>query len=508
MPMISPDYTILEVLQRWGGFQLATQARVKGALEYHGSCPFCAGSHDSCIVRPQEGTFSHAVRSGGCGRYGDAVDFLMQFCHMGFAQACTELGIDTNNIVSSTPRTTTYDDNAPPPLQWQKTAMTFCERAAKFLWTTHPAAIRARDYLMNERCLSEEIIKLKKLGCCPLAKNGRWYGEDPAEGGFEHWGLTDTDIDNPKILERGTILIPPGIVIPWIQEKQEILWKVEIKRFEDPNNEHRFGQIVGSKNGIYNTDTIDYNEPVMMVESSLCALSIEQVAGDLTAAIATGGTSGGRNRRFYPLLFSLPNVILQSFDNESKGDAGARYWLPLIGEHGFRYRPELAKDPNAMLQLQKQHDNEPILRSWVEWGLEMHELKMRGELPEEIPTKPDPPPQAGDSIAAYASQETFQAFWTNAFTDIEKGFPYQTHGTNPDTLKDYQRFMHVQEIGTPGGRGHVWDDKSIYAQIRRGYVRVALPVPTGHYQGIIPDPDKETQLYPIDQLIPLTKENK
>lgn len=220
---------------------------------------------------------------------------------MSFAEACTELNINSNYSDAQRPASKTYDDNTPPPIAWQKTAMNFCERAAKFLWTTHPAAIRARDYLMTERCLTEQIIREKKLGYCPLMPGGKWYGHDPLQGGFEHWGLKDTDVDSPTVRERGTILIPPGIVIPWTH--QDILWKVEIKRFEDPGNGHRFGQIAGSKNGLYNADTMRYDVPVFMVESSLCALSIEQEASDIATAIATGGTSGGRNRRFFQRYF-------------------------------------------------------------------------------------------------------------------------------------------------------------------------------------------------------------
>lgn len=508
MPMISPYYTILEVLQKWGGYQIATQARVHGILEYQGSCPFCPGSHDSCIVKPSEGTFSHNVRSGGCGRRGDAVDFLMQFLQMNFSQACEELGIDAANYSTTTTSTPVFDDNAPPPLQWQKTAMNFVERAAKFLWTTHPAAQKARSFLLEDQCLTEDILRQKKIGYCPLTRDGRWYGSDPAEGALELWGLSETDINDSKVRDRGTILIPPGIIIPWIQESQEILWKIEVKRFEETDHHRRFRQVAGSKNGLYNTDTIKYDTPLVLVESSLCALSIEQEAGDLVSAVATGGTSGGRNRRFYPLVFSVPNVILQSYDADSKGELGAQYWMPLIGDKGFRYRPELAKDPNDMLKLQHENGNEPILRSWVSWGLEMHELKMHGELQEEIPPKPDPPNASLQRapITAYASQEALEEFWRVQFSAIENNRPYRPLSPEYDIMKTYRQFYHAAEIGTPDGRGRIWDEKSLYEQVQRGYARVALPTPTGRYQHVVVNPYRETKLYPVEELLPLQKE--
>jgi len=71
--------------------------RVRGILEYHSNCPFCGGE-DRFITRPEEGTYSCATRASGCGRFGDMITFLREYCDMSFREACEEIGVDPSEL--------------------------------------------------------------------------------------------------------------------------------------------------------------------------------------------------------------------------------------------------------------------------------------------------------------------------------------------------------------------------------------------------------------------------
>jgi hypothetical protein len=71
---------ILALIERKASIRtVGKPGRVRDVLEIHCNCPWCPGTEDSFIVRPEEGTYSHAIRQGtgsGCGQHGDAIDFL------------------------------------------------------------------------------------------------------------------------------------------------------------------------------------------------------------------------------------------------------------------------------------------------------------------------------------------------------------------------------------------------------------------------------------------------
>lgn len=358
MPTISSKWDIVSLIQYHANVTVAGTATVRGVREIHSDCPWCPGSKDSFIMRPETGQYSHAIRSGGCGRVGDGVDFLVEYCGMTKRQAIEELGLEDVLFAESQPERTRgkYD---PPPKQWQEMGKNFVERAARYLWSSSPEAAEALAYLRS-RGLTDETIKRKKFGCCPLARDGRWYGTDPKEGGLEYWGLRPEDV-NEKIRQRGTVLIPPGIIIPWFEN--EILWKIAIKRLDEPDPDRRYGQVVGSVDALYNLDAIQVGKPAMIVEAEFCAATVEQEAGDLISVVATGSADKGRNPYFVPAL-SLPSCLAQSFDDDEAGRKGARYWL-LLYDHCFRFTPAGAKDPNDMLLVY----NGKFVRNWVEVAL-------------------------------------------------------------------------------------------------------------------------------------------
>jgi hypothetical protein len=119
-------------------------------------------------------------------------------------------------------------------------------------------------------------------------------------------------------------------------------------------------QVPGGSNAIYHADTIRPDLPLVLVEAALDALAIQQEAGDLCAAVATG-TTGGRSIHWISRIAQAPLVLL-AFDADPGGDAPTAYWQAVLQERAQRWRPA-QDDPAAMLE--QGWD----VRAWVMAGL-------------------------------------------------------------------------------------------------------------------------------------------
>ncbi len=89
---------IKALIEREAAIRLVKHSNSKDGPEYHGPCPWCMG-RDRFAVWPSIGRYSCAIRSSGCGRYGDAIDFLRTYPHedaMTYREACDELGLDVD----------------------------------------------------------------------------------------------------------------------------------------------------------------------------------------------------------------------------------------------------------------------------------------------------------------------------------------------------------------------------------------------------------------------------
>jgi len=354
MPTTSLLWDVKSLIERYASIDVVSKATVHGVLEYHSNCPFCGGT-DRFITRPETGQFTCATRSSGCGKHGDAYDFLKLYCNMSHSEALETLGLENNaDFVPATPSKSQQNDKEQPPCKaWQETGKLLVERAQRCLWT--PAGKDMLSYL-HSRGLGDEIIKKKKLGYIPLMKNGDYYADS-----LEHWGL------DPEQVSKDRVRVPNGILIPWFEGDR--LWRLAYKRPNPPKGQNAYGQVLGSGEGLYNVDLIQYDFPAIMVEGELCALSVEQEAGDLIACVATGSCTRARLSAWVAEL-NLASYTLQSFDEDEKGDSGAEYWLEALKGKCQRWSPYVAKDPNDILLKKFLPDRwECTLREWIEAGI-------------------------------------------------------------------------------------------------------------------------------------------
>jgi len=149
--------------------------------------------------------------------------------------------------------------------------------------------------------------------------------------------------------------LPAGVVIPWFNAAQ--LWRVNVRRL---SSEPKYVQVAGGANVLYNTDRLSTGLPALIVEGEFDALTVEQCARDIVAAVATGSTCGARREAFAQQLAGCPAVLV-SFDADEAGDKAAQSWVSEL-RNGRRWRPE-AHDPNDMLV--RSFD----VRAWVLAGL-------------------------------------------------------------------------------------------------------------------------------------------
>lgn len=394
MPTVSTAYDIKSLIEHHARIQVVSDAIVRGVREYHSNCPWCDGK-DRFITRPETGQYTCAIRSSGCGRYGDGIDFLMEYVGMSRGEAIEELALEDVSFYEKELQPRQNSKELPPSKKWQEAGLIVVDMAEHYLWNTVEGR-KMLDYL-HQRGLNDDTIRHFRFGAMLLNKEGRWY-QTP----FERWGL-DPDQLNQAQRDRGGVRVPPGIVIPYFEGDQ--LWKIAVKVYEG-GEFTRYGQVMGSSEGMFNIGEVELDKPAMMVEAEFCAASVWQEARDLVACVATGSADRARIPRWRADLMDA-SFVLQSFDEDQAGDTAAEEywqtrlekclrWTPGAVGAGFgrneeerclTWMPGPYKDPNDILKAQQRGELEAsALREWVEAGLHCAAVEFASE------PSPDPEP--------------------------------------------------------------------------------------------------------------------
>lgn len=343
--LIGADVPLRKVANTYGG-------------EYAGPCPFCGGT-DRFRVWPNEGEsgrykcMGHQEGRAGCGRSGDAIQYLRDHDGLSYREACARLGLEPRQTYHFRPewptgRSARYtplpahaasEPLAPPNSDWQEAAWQFV-----FVSISHLHAPEGAEALrwLQRRGLNPETISHNGLGYNPVDRSDE----------RTIWGL------RPETRRDGTVKrvwLPKGIVIPWAIHGQ--LWRVNIRRLED---DPKYIGPAGWRDALYHADLLEVNRPAVLVEGELDALTVQQAAGDLAVAVATGSTAGARKVKWLARL-ALASVVLVAFDADAAGEKAVHYWLDMLPK-ARRWRP-FWQDANAMAQ-----DGVDI-RTWIKVGL-------------------------------------------------------------------------------------------------------------------------------------------
>lgn len=163
----------------------------------------------------------------------------------------------------------------------------------------------------------------------------------------------------------------PAIVIPYDPTGHYIAWRaITEKHFDKPNTDK------AGEEPVFNAGALYSGSPVFVVESQLCAISIEQEGG---RAVAIGGN--GARKLIKQLEKKAPaGILILSLDNDKPGQAGQRELAAMLEEKGFTFIEAniagTAKDPNELLQ----HGKPGELRQSIESALRsMDEARERAE---------------------------------------------------------------------------------------------------------------------------------
>jgi hypothetical protein len=275
---------LLELIGR--DTRLRRVASTRGG-EYAGPCPFCGG-HDRLRVQPGRRRWRCRVCLAG-ERWQDAIAYVQRRDRVDdFVEACRRLGASASELGDGPDRRRAgasragagdgarplgqlpLADELMPSASWQARARAFVEECEAMLWS--PAGWSARRYLVG-RGLREETLRAWRVGFQP-----RDQRHEPAE----QWGLPAAEDDG----RPAWVWLPRGIVLPWFADHMLQHLKVRTGA-ATPNGRYR--AVRGGHPGLYGSDTIRPDRPVIVVEAELCAQLVWQEAGDLLGVTSLGG---------------------------------------------------------------------------------------------------------------------------------------------------------------------------------------------------------------------------
>ena len=263
--------------------------------EYHSPCPGCNGKDRFIIWSAKNRYYCRQ-----CGKTGDVIQYLRDFHGFSFKEACLQAEIPVKE--RSHPNTKRQAVFTPlksvlPNSEWQAKASLFIYCCHQCLLNT-PTAIN----LLQQRGLSLNSIKKFKLGWNSETSWANWLIEEP----------------NKKIW------LPKGIVIPSFREQQ--LYKIKVRRsdWHVKDKLPKYVEIHGNASGlvIYNPNPL---LPIVILESELDAMLVQQEAGNLCSTLALGGATKKPDLDTHQSLIKSP-LILFSLDYDEAGIKAFKWW--------------------------------------------------------------------------------------------------------------------------------------------------------------------------------------
>ena len=236
----------------------------------------------------------------------------------------------------------------------QRDSLTQAEAARALIERYQPGAARlegSAPYRAGKRRAGE------------AAQNGgRNYGQEiekyhaalPGSAGEKYLmgrGLTAETLERFKMGYDGGHYFPgvgtlPAVVMPYDPKGHYMAWRSigPEKHYDKPKADE------AGEEPIFNGAALYSGEPVFVVESQLCAISVEQEGGK---AVAIGGT--GHNKLYRAIKKKSPaGVLILSMDNDEAGQEEQRKMAEALEAQGIPFIQAnisgAAKDPNEALQ--------------------------------------------------------------------------------------------------------------------------------------------------------------
>ncbi len=312
--------------------------------EYKSKCPQCKEGKDRFCIWPNQGE-SGRYWCRVCDCRGDGIQFCRDFLGMSFHQACQKIEIiPLFRKTLHRRKQNTFVPKLVPSISpsWQRTAKNFVAFSHQKLMTE----FQIIDQL-KKRGLTVDTMKRFFLG---------WNPENLFDQ-RERWGLA------PEIKENGLPKrqwLPKGFVIPSFCNADPVKMKIRRSDWFNEDTLPKYVEISGSRQSpsVYG----DMSKPVMIVESELDAILIQQEASDLVCCLALGGVSKKPDAELHARLKKSP-LILLALDFDEAGKKRNSFWMRLYPNARLWPIP-FDKSPGDAIE--KSHVN---IVSWIKSGL-------------------------------------------------------------------------------------------------------------------------------------------
>ena len=293
--------------------------------EYAGGCPACGEGRDRFRVWPadKEGEGSYWCRR--CGKGGDLVQFLVDFCGYEYKAAFEAAGRANTGCYIPT-RYKPARKAEPPvnkfePVERDNPVETWQTKAAEFVNRAHHALLEythGLEYLAS-RGISLDAVKKFRLGWHP--------GEKDKPCSFrprKSWGLPE--IINTKNGRPKMLWLPRGIVIPCYRGGG--LHRVKIRRPKadmKTDKDVKYYVLPGSGMEVFSAGS--NKDVAVIVEAELDAILVAQEAGDLAGVVALGSASMRPGSSvFYALQKCHRVLVALDYDQAGLGKSGWQWW--------------------------------------------------------------------------------------------------------------------------------------------------------------------------------------
>mgnify|MGYP001466241632 FL=1 len=265
-------------------------APLRGGRAHLWKCPFHGEQKGYSLAVWEDGYRCF----GACDTSGDAIDWLMNYRRLSFAEAASVLGerIDDKPRIE---RKCLKSPSEPPEWNWQRRAECVVSQAEDTLWSD--VGEPALNYLIG-RGLTTRTIRAARLGYVP--------------GDFRDWRMIE-GMD-----------VPCGITIPWFASGA--LWAVKVRRaYGTPKYQQIKG---GNVNGLYGADGLAQREVALFCEGEFDALIAGQEASALVAPVTLSSATTMLSSRWYAELTHC-HTILVAYDRDTAGEKGAQRLLSI-----------------------------------------------------------------------------------------------------------------------------------------------------------------------------------
>ena len=320
--------------------------------EWQGPCPACGGD-DRFHVWPEQNEGKGAYWCRGCGKTGDNIQYLRDFCGLSFRDACAELRIDLPAGRN--------DFKTPPPQRTKPVFAPVSHASPADLWQEHAGKLVAwaQGCIENNQ---EILVWLAARGINHDAVVSSCLGWNPGETGKDlyrprkSWGL-------PEILKADgrpkALCIPRGLVIPYISGG--IIQRIRIRRPEHHRTEQWPAPYYVLPGSAMPTMLLGRERRAfVVVESELDAIACCS-GNSLAGAVALGSVSAKPDAETFAVLQGALQ-ILNALDFDAAGKQAMAWWA----EHFprcKRWPAPKGKDPGDAVRLGID------LEGWIKGGL-------------------------------------------------------------------------------------------------------------------------------------------